>query len=92
VELALALSLAFADRSSGRDRCSAVPAVVEREGAIRITLVTLFLPIIRGIRSFSAGPHPKAGRGYREVEAPRGIIRLLCGAPHMGALAGRDGA
>jgi hypothetical protein len=39
VELALVLSPAFADRSSGRDRCSAVPAVpavAERGGVIRI--------------------------------------------------------
>src|SRR5215204_6771798 len=37
--------------------------------------VAFALPIIQGAQSFFAGPHPKAGRGYGGVWAPRGIIR-----------------
>jgi hypothetical protein len=74
VELALALSPAFADRSSGRDRCSAVPAVVERGGAIRITLVTSFLPIIQRYKrdnpsALGHTPKPDGGmEGFRFLE------------------------
>jgi hypothetical protein len=42
---------------------------------VRYSRAKFALPIIQRIRTFSASPHPKAGRGYGGVYAARGIIR-----------------